>query len=47
MATAENIFCCTIIIGLTVLFAVAILAGIAALAAITINFIKENKKDGK
>lgn len=47
MATLEYIFVCTCIIGLCVLFAVAVLAGIAVLVTITVNFIKESKEDGE
>jgi hypothetical protein len=46
MATLEYIFCCVCIIGLCVLFAAAVLAGVAVLVTIAINFIKESKEDG-
>ena len=47
MATLEEIFCFVLIIGLCVLFAVAILASVAVLVTIAINFIKESREDGK
>ena len=46
MAMLEYI-CCVCIVGLCVLFATAILAGVAVLINITINFIKESIEDGK
>lgn len=47
MATVEYIFCCVCIVGLCVLFTTAILAGIAVLITIAINFIKESIEGGK
>ena len=47
MATLEYIFYCTLIIGVCVMFAVAVLAGIAVLVTIAINFIKESIEDAK
>ena len=47
METFEYIFCYVIIIGLSVLFAIAMLAGAAVLITIAINYIKESIKDGK
>ena len=47
MATLEYVFVCVLIIGLSVLFAIAMLAGAAVLITIAINFIKESKEDGK
>ena len=47
METLEYIFCCVIIIGLSVLFSIAMLAGAAVLITNAINYIKENIKDGK
>ena len=47
MATLEYIFCCVIIIGLSIFFAIAMLAGAAVLITIAVNHIKEYIKDGK
>lgn len=47
MATLEYIFCCVLLIGLSVLFAIAMLVGAAVLITSAINFIKESKEDGK
>lgn len=45
MGILEYIFFCVCIISLSVLFAIAVLAGVAALIAIAINFIKERIED--
>lgn len=47
MATLEYIFCCICLIGMCVLVVGAVLAGVAVLVTIAINFIKESKEDGK